>query len=456
MTARILVVDDVAANVRLLEARLLAEYYDVVAASTGQEALEICEEGKIDLVLLDVMMPGMDGFEVCRRLKGSPRTQHIPVVIITALGQVDQRITGLEAGADDFLTKPVNDLQLLTRVRTLTRLKALTDELRLRADSASDPALAELLHPAAQEYQEPARLLLVDPDASSSRMIAGMLLQHYVVDEVSEPQTALLRGLERDYDCILVATGAEDGDPLRLCAQFRALEQTRLVPIILIASPGEEHQVLRGLELTVNDYLLRPIVPMELVARVRTQVKRKRYNDQLRASVARTVEMAITDPLTGVYNRRYLDGHLPTLFNRAQARQRPLSLMLIDIDRFKWINDEMGHAFGDQVLQEFALRLRRNLRSIDLISRYGGEEFAIVMPETDLASARIVAERIRGEIANKAFSFSDGRTLRVTASAGISTKKPFDDSPEQMLQRADDALYEAKKQGRNQVVAPAA
>ena len=145
MTARILVVDDVLANARLLEARLIAEYFDVLTATNGPEAIEACENVKVDVVLLDAMMPEMDGFEVCRRLKSDPATWHIPVVMITALDQIANRTRGLEAGADDFLIKPVNDLQLITRVKNLARLKALTDELRLRAatTSASTPPASD-------------------------------------------------------------------------------------------------------------------------------------------------------------------------------------------------------------------------------------------------------------------------------------------------------------------------
>src|SRR5579863_9324125 len=132
MTARVLVVDDIPANVKLLEARLSAEYFDVVTASSGAEALAICQRAECDLVLLDVMMPDMDGFEVCRRLKGSPATHHIPVVMVTALDQVSDRVRGLDAGADDFLTKPVSDVALIARVRSLARLKMVTDELRMR------------------------------------------------------------------------------------------------------------------------------------------------------------------------------------------------------------------------------------------------------------------------------------------------------------------------------------
>ncbi len=133
MTARVLVVDDVPANVRLLEARLTAEYFDVVTATGGQDALAVCERAECDLVLLDVMMPDMDGFEVCRRLKSNPATQHIPVVMVTALDQPSDRVRGLEAGADDFLTKPIPEMALIPRVRSLARLKVVTDELRMRA-----------------------------------------------------------------------------------------------------------------------------------------------------------------------------------------------------------------------------------------------------------------------------------------------------------------------------------
>lgn len=456
MTARILVVDDVAANVKLLEARLIAEYYDVVTARSGQEAIDICEEGKIDLVLLDIMMPGMDGFEVCQKLKNNPKTEHIPIVMVTALDQTIDRVKGLESGADDFLVKPVNDLQLLTRVRALTRLKALTDELRLRAATTNDIGLVELLQTGTSDRKDRMPILLVDDDAKSRELICNMLSDEFVVDTAEEAQDALLRAVEGGYECILIATGAPGFDPLRLCAQLHALERTRLIPIILIASQGEERHVLRGLELAVNDYVMRPVVQLELIARLRTQIRRKSYNDSLRSSVARTVEMAITDPLTGLYNRRYFDSHLASQFNRAQARKRPLSIMMIDIDHFKMINDNWGHSAGDQILQEIASRLQKNLRGIDLICRYGGEEFIIVMPNTELAAARKVAERIRGEIADRPFALGGGRMLEVTASMGLSAKNPYEDSAEALLKRADVALYKAKAQGRNRVVAPAA
>ena len=210
-------------------------------------------------------------------------------------------------------------------------------------------------------------------------------------------------------------------------------------------------------ELGINDYLIRPLDEQELTARLTTQVKRKRYNDQLRASVAQTIEMAVTDGLTGLHNRRYFDSHLETLFERAEARRRPLSLMITDIDRFKAINDMHGHDGGDDVLREFAARLRQNVRGIDLACRFGGEEFIIVMPDTEFAIAQKVAERVRAQIAATPFEIgNNGKQIDVTVSVGVSSLQPPHDNAQALLKRADLALYEAKNSGRNKVVAKAA
>jgi two-component system cell cycle response regulator len=457
MTARILVVDDVPANVKLLEVRLLSEYFEVLTAFNGADAIEICENGKVDVVLLDIMMPGMDGFEVCRRLKADRATSHIPVVMVTALDQVSDRIRGLECGADDFLTKPVNDLQLLTRVRSLVRLKMLTDELRLRASTTRNIGIEELLGKKDPLGDRRAKLMLVDQRTPSQNRIRDMLLPVADVEVSADPQAAFFQAAEGNFDCIVVTTGLTGFDPLRLCSQLRSLDRTRFLPIILIAEHGEDDLVLRGLDLGVNDYLMRPVDEQELTARLRTQIRRKRYNEELRSSVAQTIEMAITDGLTGLHNRRYLDSHLVTLFERAASRNRPLSLMITDIDKFKPINDTHGHAAGDEVLRDFARRLRKNVRGIDLACRFGGEEFVVVMPDTEPLIAEKVAERIRHEIESLPFAIGGGtQALRVTVSIGVASMIPGKDSVETLMKRADAALYEAKNTGRNRVVARAA
>jgi two-component system cell cycle response regulator len=456
MTARILVVDDIPANVKLLEARLLAEYFDVLTADDGYKALAICDSTHVDLILLDIMMPGIDGFEVCERLKTNPRTAHIPVVMVTALDQPSDRVRGLKAGADDFLTKPVNDLQLISRVKSLVRLKTLSDELRIRADTASNIGLEDMLK-GADGREETAQVLLVDGRASSQERIIKALKPVAGVIAMSDPQAALFEAAESPVDLVIVNANFDEYDPLRLCSQLRSLERTRFLPLLLVTEMGADDLIVRALDLGVNDYIVRPIDPNELVARVLTQIKRKRYNDRLRMSVRQTIELAVTDGLTGLSNRRYLDNHLKVLFNRAAARSRPLSVCITDIDRFKSVNDAYGHDAGDEVLKEFAARVRSTVRGADLACRYGGEEFVVVMPDTDATSAAVIAERLRSIIESQPFHLKTaGIMLNITASLGLACSTQGAETPEQLLKQADRALYEAKNGGRNRVVAAAA
>ncbi|MCD1266188.1 PleD family two-component system response regulator [Shinella sp. AETb1-6] len=455
MTARILVVDDIPANVKLLEARLLAEYFDVLTAENGYDALSICERTQVDLILLDIMMPGIDGFEVCERLKANPRTAHIPVVMVTALDQPSDRVRGLKAGADDFLTKPVNDLQLMSRVKSLVRLKMLTDELRLRAATARAISLEDGLETGLGD--EPGDILLVDGRGSSQDRIARALKPIAEVTCMSDPQAAVFQAAESNFELVIVNANFEDYDPLRLCSQLRSLERTRFLPILLIAEQGDDDLIVRALDLGVTDYIMRPIDPNELIARSLTQIRRKRCNDRLRASVRQTIELAVTDGLTGLHNRRYLDNHLKLLIDRAAARGRALAVCITDIDRFKLVNDTYGHDAGDVVLREFASRVRSAVRGADLACRYGGEEFVLVMPDTTPDMAAGVAERLRAIVESEPFRIpGTDVALSVTASLGIAAMLPGGDTPDALLKRADNALYEAKRSGRNRVVAAAA
>jgi len=457
VTARILVVDDVPANLKLLEARLAAEYFEVMTATNGTEALEICARAQCDVVLLDVVMPGLDGFEVCRRLKADPKTHHIPVIMVTALDQPADRVRGLEAGADDFLTKPVADVALLARIRSLARLKMLGDELRLRAQTTREIGMTDALVEAMADDGLHGRVLLVDDRDSSHSRIAMALASGQSVSSEPSPHEALFRAAEGEFDLMIVALELRDFDALRLCAQIRSLERTRMLPILLVADPDQTARVIRGLEVGVNDYLLRPLDANELVARVRTQIRRKRYTERLRSNLLESMALAITDGLTGLHNRRYMEMHLQSLLDQATARDRPLSALVVDIDFFKRVNDTYGHDAGDEVLREFAARLKASVRGIDLACRLGGEEFVVVMPETDAKVAQLVAERIRRRMAADPFRIArGGRTIDVTASIGVASFDVAVDDAASLLKRADVALYRAKSEGRNRVVADAA
>jgi two-component system cell cycle response regulator len=456
MSARVLIVDDIPANVKLLEAQLSAEYFDVVTASNGVQALEICRRAECDIVLLDVMMPDMDGFEVCRRIKSNPNTHFIPVVLVTALDQPSDRLRGLEAGADDFLTKPVSDVVLIARVRSLTRLKMMTDELRMRAVTSHDIGLQGPERNAVADTGKSGRVLIIDDRASSYERLAHILSAEHEVDIEPNPAEALFTAAEGNYDLLIVSLGLQNHDGLRLCSQARSLERTRNVPILALVDADDRKRLLRGLEIGVNDYLMRPVDSNELLARSRTQVRRRRYTDHLRDNVQVSIEMAITDALTGLHNRRYMESHLETLAEQAHLRGKPLTLMMLDLDFFKSINDTYGHESGDDVLREFATRIRKSIRGIDLACRYGGEEFVVVMPEADAGIAAVVGERLRRAVASEPFLVDRGaKRADVTISIGVATLE-CGESVADLLKRSDQALYRAKRDGRNRVVLAAA
>ena len=456
MTARVLVVDDILANVRLLQARLEAEYFEVVTASNGIEALEVCTRERVDVVLLDVMMPGMDGFEVCRRLKSSPSTMHIPVVMVTALDQTSDKIQGLDCGADDFLTKPVDDIALVTRVKSLARLKMLNDEMLMRVTTSREMGLADDDMLAGIMADGPGRVLVIDDHPrSSSRVMSALSKGHEAYIE-PDPQIALRHLALQPFDLLVVALSLENTDGLRLCSQVRSLDRTRHLPILIMVDGGDEARLLRGLDMGVNDYLMRPVDRHELLARVKTQIRRKRFSDYLRNRIRESVELSVSDPLTGLHNRRYMERHLKTLIQDAMRTRRSLSVLIADIDHFKQVNDTYGHDAGDLVLKEFSERFRQNTRGLDLACRLGGEEFLIMMPDTDKRVSEQIGERVRACVAGEPFTIGPDRKIWVTASVGLATWEGDHDTPEALFKRADNALYTAKRQGRNQVVSDAA
>lgn len=453
MTARILVVDDILANVRLLEAKLAAEYFEVVTAMNGVDALEAVQRSKPDIVLLDVMMPGIDGIEVCRRMKANPQTQHIPVIMVTALDQLEDRVRGLEAGADDFLTKPVNDVSLFCRIKSLVRLKMLSDELRARATTGENMGLPSPSE--AAENTSPGDVVVVDSRMPFIERVKSAVGSKHHVRAVQDPAAIPAFG-DKDVaapELIIVSLDNEDFDGLRICSQFKSLERTRQIPLLVIVSPEDQQRLMRALDMGVNDYLIRPVDKQELLARVNTQVRRSRYAERLRLNVQTTIEMAVTDALTGLHNRRYMETHLSQLVEHSVNRGKPLSLLSIDVDFFKSVNDTYGHEVGDKVLQEIAHRLRECVRNVDMACRVGGEEFIVILPSTDKVIANKIAERIRKSVSGTGLDVGlpEG-SLKVSVSVGVTTLDGPQDKVDEILRRADQALYKAKREGRNRVV----
>ena len=451
MTARVLVVDDILPNVKLLEAKLNGEYFDVITATSGAEGIEKAEKESPDIILLDVMMPGMDGFETCQRLKSSPVTSHIPVVMVTALTDATDRVRGLEAGADDFLSKPVNDVALMARVRSLVRLKMTVDEWRVRENTANQFGLAGAKATFLSEPSEKARILVIeDKTFESEKFVETLKRDEDIVMPVRTGEQGIALAQQNDFDMITVSLNLNGEDGLRLVSHLRSNERTRSIPVLMVGDETDMKAIARGLEIGAHDYILRPVDRNEFLARVRTQVRRKRYQDRLRANYEMSLSMALTDSLTGLFNRRYLMVHLEKLLNKNKETKKALCVLMLDIDHFKKINDTYGHAVGDEVLKTFSDRMLQRLRSFDLVARLGGEEFVAILPDINKDMAIQVAERLRLGIGNEPFKVSSPLgPVKVTVSIGAALIEGEDVTVEEALKRVDDELYRAKEGGRD-------
>ncbi len=401
-------------------------------------------------MLMDIMMPGMDGFEVCQRLKTNPVTAHIPVVMVTALSDATDRVKGLESGADDFLSKPINDTALLARVRSLVRLKMTVDEWHIRENTANQFGVVSSKKLLLAEPAEKARVLVIeDRPFESDKFIETLKHDEDSVTPVSSGEQGIAMAQQTDFDIIVVSLDLAHEDGLRLCSHLRSNERTRSVPILMVGEEGDMKRIAQGLEIGAHDYILRPVDRNELLARVRTQIRRKRYQDRLRANYEMSLSLALTDSLTGLFNRRYLMVHLEKLLKKNAEGKKTMGVLMIDIDRFKNINDSYGHAIGDEVLKMFSERVAQRLRSFDLVARLGGEEFVVVLPEITVEMAKTVAERLRASIASQPFRVSAPKLLDVTVSVGGIVIESEEISVEDALKKADEELYKAKENGRN-------
>ena len=454
MSGRVLVVDDVATNRLLLRAKLSSAYYDVVVAENGTQALEMARREQPDMVMLDVMMPDMDGFEVCAVLKASAETAHIPVIMVTALDTPEERIRGLEAGADDFLSKPFNDLALFARVRNLMRMKMMFDELRLRDMTSRELGIVDLVPEPEVEIETGGPILLAPPSGAEGQGWATQLGSRLAIPTIvthSEREALNLARMELP-DCFVVHQAlAEGGDGLRLVSALRARPETRQSAVILVVENGDVQTAAKGLDLGASDYIETPFDVSELIARIRSQLRRKRYSDRLRTNLRNGLKLAVIDPLTGIYNRRYASQHMNRVMQRARETEGVFAVMMVDLDKFKSINDRFGHDAGDAVLREFSRRLQENIRGVDLVARFGGEEFFVAMPDVDQHAAAHAAERIRTAIEGATVDLPGGGEVKVTVSIGVAIATGADSDAETIIKRADSALYQSKESGRNRV-----
>lgn len=454
MAGKILIVDDVATNRIVLKVKLASAYYHTLQAATGTDALRIAREAQPDVILLDVNLPDIDGIEICRRLKADVATCLIPVVMVTSKCAQETRLAALRAGADDCFAKPVNEAVLLARLRSLLRARETEQELRLRDSTRQELGFAE----AVAGFTAPATVALVAAETHTAmtwkRDLAAHMSHSLIV--TTRDEALIDRPGQSVPDVFVIAADiSQPGEGLRLMSELRSRQATRYAAICIALGSAGRDTAAMALDLGASDLIPSDATPEEMALRIRTQLARKRNADRLRASVQDGLRMAVTDPLTGLYNRRYALPHVARIAEQAQTDGRHFAVMVLDLDRFKAVNDTWGHAAGDAVLVEVAARLRSNLRAVDLVARIGGEEFLVALPDTSLPAARSTAERLRSVIEEKPVRLPNGDgEVEVTLSIGLAmgggqTAGGF--GVEEIVGDADKALLGSKSEGRNQV-----
>jgi two-component system, cell cycle response regulator len=441
--ARVLVVDDEHLCRSVIVEHLGRVGYEVFEAENGAAALELARDEPPDLIILDLCMPGIDGFTVCRELRSRAQSRDTPILLLTALSDRDSKFEGLAAGADDFLAKPVFSAELLMRVRNLLKIKFLKDQL-----DAVQNSVQQMLTPEAGEPADSTRVLLAVSEATRLELGASLAAEDYCLS-FCVPAEALQSLQSFQPDVLILEPFPDIEHSFEVCRAMRARSRQRTVPILLLSAALDSLTRLSAFEAGVDEYLGRPFHPAELVARLRSHASRHQEQRQLERRFHSAAQRAIRDGLTGAHNRAFFDQHLHYQCKLAARYHKPLSVIMLDLDHFKEINDSFGHPVGDDVLRKAVELIRGVTRSSDVLCRYGGDELALLLPDTGKADALFVAERIRSTLANPShWSFIPAR---VTASLGIATFGQDANAPGDLIDAADQALYRAKHAGRNRV-----
>ncbi len=448
---RVLIVDDDPVNTKLISSMLPKDTYTVITAHSGETCLHKTQREHPDLILLDIMMPGVDGYEVTRRLKENSQTQHVPIMLIAAQDEKTDRIRGMEAGADDFLSKPVNAYELRARVQSLLRLKVYHEQLQTRSrsqDSVLEPALRDAVQ---EETIYSPRILVVDNDPEEAQCLQECLDDaSFRLTVVDSGEAALESARNDTIDVMLLDIVLPDLNGFDVIEQIKKMPGHRNLQTVVVTRVDDPEEKIRSIRLGVDQYFVKPANREELSARVHALLKQKANLDRLSDQFENALQAAISDKLTGIYNHAYFKHFLDLEIKRSSRQKHPLALIMIDIDNFKQYNDAHGHPAGDALLKWIGGLLQTQIREVDVPARYGGEEFAVVLPYADREGAPHVAERIREAMRTEPLSGPGmKKTERITVSMGIAFYPDDADSAKELIRCADTALYQAKNEGKD-------
>jgi len=453
---KVLVADDSAVALASLEKILSTDHFQTIKATNGKEALDraVCELP--DLILLDVMMPEMNGFEVARTLKEDSRTHGIPIIMVTALQDLENELAGREAGAEEYLSKPVRPQELLARANSLIALRQYRDQLSIRnhsqwsfiVDKQSDDASPE------PEKEQPSVLLVEDNESDAE------LVRHFLTDlplhleRLSNGEDAVELCQTGKVDMMLLDILLPGLNGFEVCRRVKSSDKGKDLPIVVITCLEDMDSRVKCLELQADDFLVKPIIGRELQARVKILLEKKTQLDKLRSHYEEALNSAVVDWLTGLYNHGYFKKFLDLEIKKSLRQRYPVTLIMIDIDNFKALNDSYGHPSGDVVLQELAQVVRKSVREVDLVARYGGDEFAVVLPYSDGRRALRIAHRIDENIKKHGFSpLASAQNSRLTVSMGVAGYPQDAVHVDELIHSADQKLYTAKTKGKNQISA---
>ncbi len=451
--SRILIVDDEPMNIKLMCGKLAGQKYELETAHGGQEALTKVSQNPPDLLLLDIMMPDIDGYEVTRRLKADPQTRKIPIILITALDGKDDKEKGLQVGAEEFLTKPVNKAELLARIHSMLTLRQYQTQLSVRSQSEKLLQMDNAEKLKNKKKSGSGKLLIVEDNREDLKLLTAHLRnQPFDIIAAADGEQALRIAGRQKIDIVLLDIMLPRQSGYDVCKKLKETPETKDIQVVIITCLDDLDSRIKGVELGADDYLVKPIEPRELVARVNVLKKKKAYLDELHQHYQRALNTAIIDGLTGLYNHAYFKQYLDLELKRSKREGHCTALLMIDIDNFKQINDSFGHLIGDCVLREISQVMRRCIREIDVAARYGGEEFVIILPYTDTKGAIEVAERIRRTVAKSAIGAKTVDDItNITVSVGGAVY-PFDGAEvHDVIRKADTFLYTAKKKGKNRI-----
>ena len=459
MAGRILVVDGAPTNRITMKVRLSSACYEVATAASGQEALRMARLIHPQIVLIGTGLPDIGGPMLCAALRALPQGGDMPVLV---LARGEDRVAALRAGASALIDPDGDELTLLARIRGLMRHEAAGFETAgfEPAPGMAEPAAAFLHDP------RPRAVFVADQPATALGWRHALQARVDFAISVSDPERALAEAAAgKVAELYLIAADIrQSGDGLRLLSELRSRPHSRDAGFVVALRPERAEMMPVALDLGAGDVLpwdlAAPHFAAEAAVRLQTQLARKHEADRRRNETRRNMHFAMTDPLTGLHNRRFALPRLSELAFAAQERQRDLAVMLLDLDRFKRVNDIHGHPAGDAVLAEVASRLAAALPEDAVLARIGGEEFLAVLPDCPVRTARRVAEDLRQAVMAAPVRLPagcDSAELGVTVSVGVAigearAPQQAAPDPESLLASADRALLAAKSSGRNRIV----